>query len=450
MQNNFKKIRLLFLHSLSLSLFALGVPVHADNLLDIYRAAEKNDTQIRAASAEYQAQRQAIPQSRAALLPSISASINETTTTNETLRSDNPLFNVGKKEYDSSGWNVTLNQTIYNHAHYAALKQARANVSKAEADYDAARQTLIIRVAEAYFNILGALDSLEFAETEKKSVAEQLEQTRQRYEVGLIAITDVKESQASYDLAVAQEIQARNALDTRREELRVITNQDAETLKKLNENMLLTPPDPVGIEQWVNTALQQNLSLIASRFSLEAAHKEVSRLHAGHYPSLDLVARKNNNDEAGSTFSNGGSESETTNVSLQLSIPIFSGFGISSRVKQAVFREEAARENLESVERNVTRQTRNSYNTVIADISRVNALKQALISTQAAYEATNAGFEVGTRNSAEVLLALRDTFRAKRDHSQARYDYLLNSLRLKQAAGILNVQDVDALNHWLN
>lgn len=449
MQNNSKNSRLLSSQIVFLFALTFSLSAKTDNLVDIYRAAEKNDTQIRAAYAEYQAQRQAIPQSRAALLPTLQGNFEETHTTSETIESNNPLFGVGKKEYDSSGWNLVLNQTLYNHANYAALKQARATVSRAEADYQLSRQNLIIRVADAYFNTLAALDNLEFAEAEKKSVAEQLEQTKQRYEVGLIAITDVKESQASYDLAVAQEIQARNTLVTRREELRVIADLYPEALQELNEDMPLTTPEPAGIEEWVNTALQQNLSLAATRFSLDAASKEISRLRAGHYPSLDLVARKRNNDEEGSAFSNGGSESETTTVTLQLSVPIFSGFGIRSSVKQAVFREEAARENLESQRRSVIQQTRNSYNTVIADISRVNALKQALISTQAAYEATNAGFEVGTRNSAEVLLALRDTFRAKRDHSQARYDYLLNSLRLKQAAGILTAQDLESINRWL-
>lgn len=422
----------------------------AADLMTFYQLAETHDPQIRRATANYMAEQQAVPQTRSALLPQITGSVSSSHS-----RTDNILID-GVPQPDQDGnrfnWSLDLRQSIYDHAYWQRLKQANAFAAAAEADYTAAKQDLILRVAQAYFNVLAAEDTLEFAEAEKKAVGQQLEQAKQRFEVGLIAITDVKESQAQYDQAVASEIAASNALSANREALWALTNEAPEALSKLKEEIPLLTPEPDAKEEWVDKALTNNLSLLAAQFQSEAAQREISVQRSGHYPSLSLTASHGYNDAENQIFGAltvGESESETTTVGINLSIPIFSGGGVRAQVKEAVYRRDAARENQETVRRQVVQQTRNGYQNVIADISRVKALQQVLISSEAAYRATEAGFEVGTRNAVEVLLSLRNTFSARRDYAQARYDYLLDTLRLKQAAGSLAVDDLQAINRLL-
>lgn len=425
-----------------------GSPLAAD-LMTFYQLAEAHDPRIRAATANYLADQQTVPQTRAALLPQISGTVRSSETT-----SDDVLINGVPQPIEDSNsfsWNLDLSQSIYNHSSWQRLKQANALVAGAEADYIAAQQELILRVAQAYFNVLAAADTLEFAEAEKKAVGQQLEQAKQRFEVGLIAITDVKESQAQYDQAVASEIAARNALSASREALWVLTNKYPEALDKLKEEIPLVTPEPDVKEEWVDKALTNNLSLLAAQFQRQVAQHEISAQRGGHYPSLSVTASHGYTDAENAVFlaTTATREAETTIVGINLNVPIFSGGGIRAQVKEAVYRRDAARENEEAVRRQVVQQTRNAYQNVLADISRVKALQQALISSEAAYRATEAGFEVGTRNAVEVLLSLRNTFSARRDYAQARYDYLLDTLRLKQAAGGLSVSDLQAVNRLL-
>lgn len=424
----------------------------AADLMTFYQLAETHDPRIRQATANYLAEQQAVPQTRSALLPQISGSASSSESSNE----DVVINGVPLPDQDGNvfSWSLDLRQSIYNHAYWQRLKQANAFAAAAEADYTATRQELILRVAQAYFSVLAAEDTLEFAEAEKKAVGQQLEQAKQRFEVGLIAITDVKESQAQYDQAVASEIAARNALSASREALWVLTSEYPEVLSKLKEEIPLLTPEPDVKEEWVDKALTDNLSLLAAQFQTEAAQHEVSVQRSGHYPDLSLTASHGYSDaENQEIFSGapttGTREGQTTTIGINLSVPIFSGGGVRAQVKEAVYRRDAARENQEAVRRTVVQQTRNAYQNVIADISRVKALQQALISSEAAYRATEAGFEVGTRNAVEVLLSLRNTFSARRDYAQARYDYLLDTLRLKQAAGSLTVADLQAVNRLL-
>lgn len=441
---------------LGIMLLAVGgaVPaVFADDLVDVYGLAQRNDAQFRAETASYHADQQLAPQSRAALFPQINAQASAQEATSETLSSDFCQIEpgncgLGETEPETLSWGVELRQSIYDHSEWARLRQANDQAARAEAEYQAARQSLILRTAEAYFNVLAALDNLAFAEAETEAVGQQLEQARQRFEVGLIAITDVKEAQAQYDQAQASEIQAGNQLATSREALFRLTNTDIEALAPLQEKLPLLPPDPQDKQQWVDRALEENLSLIAARLARDAADEEVSAQRGGHLPSLDLVASRSYRDQTGGAFGR-NSEEETTSIGVELTVPIFSGGGTSARVKEALYRHEAARDQLESARRQVIQQTRDAYQNTLADISRVKALQQALESSQAAYEATQAGFEVGTRNSVEVLLSLRNTFRAERDYAQTRYEYLLDTLRLKQAAGNLQAGDLQAINKWL-
>jgi len=261
----------------------------------------------------------------------------------------------------------------------------------------------------------------------------------------LIAITDVHEAQAQYDLTVAQEINADNLLANTRETLQEITGQYEQAPQLLQDEIPLLRPDPADIEQWVSKATEQNLGLKSSQFAQQVASEETNRQRSGHFPTLDIVANRNISN-SNSSF---GSESETDRIALQLNVPLFAGGAVNSRTRQAAYRAEAAKQNLLQTRRSVVRQTRNAYLGVIAEISRVKALNQAVISSAKANEATQAGFEVGTRTIVDVLLSQRELFRAKRDYARSRYDYILNTLRLKQAAGTLNIADIEAINKWL-
>jgi outer membrane protein len=420
------------------------------DLFEVYGLAERHDPELRAAYADFQAIEQQVPQSWANFLPQISGSVSESYIERET------EFVGGSTESDSdsTGFEIRATQSIYNHGYWQRLSQANINAAQAEANYNAARQDLMLRVAAAYFNVLAANDSLAFAESERKSVEQQLEQTKQRFEVGLIAITDVKESQAQYDQAVASEIEAQNTLSTTREALWTIINSYPEKLKPLAVQMPLLLPEPADKQQWVDKALAENLSLIAADFARRSAQQEVDIQRSVHYPTIDVTARHNYSDEEEGFFdptnpSTGPIENTSTSVTLSVNVPIFTGGGTHARVKEAVYRREATRERYEATRRQVTQQTRDAYQSINADISRVTALRQALVSSEAAYEATLAGYEVGTRNSVEVLTALRNVFAAKRDYAQTRYDYVLDLLRLKQAAGNLSMGDLQEINRWL-
>jgi outer membrane protein len=422
----------------------------SSDLIELYGLAERYDPEIRAAYADFRAVEQQVPQNWANLLPQISGTASESYSDGEITVEGLPTREF---DGDSTGFEIRATQTIYNHAYWQRLSQANINAAQAEADYSAARQDLIVRIATAYFNVLAAIDSLAFAEAERKSVEQQLEQTKQRFEVGLIAITDVKESQAQYDQAIAQEIEAQNTLSTTREALWTIVNSYPEQLKTLSEQMPLLQPEPADKQQWVDKALVENLSLIAADFARKSAQQEVDIQRSGHYPTIELSARRNYSEDEETAFGtivqDEATDTTRTTVMLSVNVPIFSGGGTHARVKEAVFRRDATRERYEATRRQVIQRTRDAYQNIAADISRVNALKQALVSSEAAYEATLAGYEVGTRNSVEVLTALRNVFAAKRDYAQTRYNYVLDLLRLKQAAGNLRMADLKEINRWL-
>ena len=422
--------------------------VQAEDLMDVYEIARQNDPQIRAAEAAYQAALEATPQARASLLPQVNLSGQVTDQEQDVSNVDGTGFLQNTTyESDVTGWTLSLNQSIYNHQFWVQLSQAGDTVAQADAELAAARQDLFIRTAVAYFTVLAAEDNLKFAQAEKEAIARQLEQTQRRFEVGLIAITDVKESQAQYDLAVASEIEAINLLDNARESLQVLTGQYLENLDPLGERLELAKPTPMDIDAWEERALEQNLTLQGVRFATERARREIARQRGGHYPTFDLVATYGETSTDGGRF--GTNDSQDTVIGVQANLPIFSGGRTSSLTSQARSLFQQAQENLEQQRREVSRLTRASYLNVLSDISRVKALEQALISTRTAAEATQAGFEVGTRTSVDVLLALRETYRAERDYAGARYTYIQNTLRLKQAAGSLSREDLEAVNAWL-
>lgn len=426
---------------LTASALLLGsASLHAEDLLDVYRMAQQSDPTLRAAEAGNQAAQQGRAQSRAALLPQINASANLT-------QNQRDITGGASSDYESKGYSISLVQSLYHHDYYQQLKVADAGIAQANALYEAARQGLILRAAEAYFNLLAAQDNLATAEATQRAIAQQLRQTQQRFEVGLTAITDVHEAQAGYDGAVAAEIAARNGLDIAREALREITGQEPLAPATLQEAMPLLTPDPADIGQWVEKASTQNLSLIAAEAAARAAAEELNRREAGHYPTLDLVASHGYSDTTDDDPS--GYEVDNTSIGVQLSIPIYSGGRTTAQSREGRALYAQAQESLEAQRRATVREVRSAYLGITAGISQVLARKQALSSAQTALQATQAGFEVGTRTAVEVLNAQQVRYGAQRDYARSRYDYLIASLRLKQAAGSLSEEDLVLVNGWL-
>lgn len=421
--------------------FCLTAPTHAENLLDVYKLAKQNDPTYLAAIAEYNAAKEASPEARAAVRPHIGISASHTQ------YNQNQIFGTTTLDspYHSNGYSLTLTQTIYHKAQFDRIDQADAQVAAAEAKYENAKLDLIVRTAQRYFNVLAASDYLVFAQANKQAIEQQLQQTKQRFEVGLTAITDVHEAKARYDASAASEITARNQLAIRREELRELIHQKPGSLAPLEADTPLLTPEPNDIHQWVKTALKQNLLLLSAEKSMQAAQSGVDIARAGHYPTLDLQANYTNQK------ANGGLNTKTTGttVGLVLNVPLYEGGGIGATSRQAAAQYQQAQELYEQQRRSTELDTRNSYLTVLADISTVRALKQALRSAQIALEATKAGFDVGTRTAVDVLNSQQLVFQAKSNYAKARYGYILETLALKQSAGTLTEADIADINRWL-
>jgi outer membrane protein len=433
--------------SAGLILFACTSAFAADNLLDIYQLAQENDPQFKAAQAAHDAALEAKPQSRALLLPTLSFNAQASRQREDIKSSSSAIFSTDTTYATIKGYSLSLNQPLFNTEYFTQLRQADATVGQADAELSAAEQDLIIRVAQSYFDVLAALDNLEFVRAEKNADERQLEQTKQRFDVGLIAITDVHEAQAAYDLAVAQEIEAENQVSSSREALSELTGQLHKELANLTDKMELISPDPTNIDSWSNTALKQNFSLIAEEFAVKAAREEVKLQRSGHYPTIDITANHGYTDIGGGSL--GARETEDDTIGVELNLPLFSGGAVNSRVRQAIQLLEQAQDNLEQQRRATLRQSRDAYKNTLAAIKRVKAFNQAVISAQSALDATEAGLEVGTRTTVDVLNSRQELFLARQNYARSRYDYLLNTLKLKQAAGILGAADLENINSWI-
>ena len=405
----------------------------AENLLEVFESALESDPEFLAAGADNRAAQEIRPQAQAGLLPG--ASLSFTTQWNERQRLP-----------DSRSDNLTLNveQPIWRRDRHIALDQADSRIARADALYAAARQDLMVRVAERYFGVLEAEDELGFARATLEAFEQQLAQSRQRFEVGLIPITDVEEAKAGFDLSRAQLIAAENALDIAREALRETTGEYRETLAPLTEMPLVTPK-PEDIDKWTEIALDRNPRLLAAKHDTETARREIQRIQAGHSPTLDAVGSIGLNDSGSSP----AGETKRANVGLRLNLPLYSGGSVLSRTRESRHRYRRTLDVLERERRRAQRETRDAYLGVESGISRVRALEQAVRSNRAAAEAVEAGFQVGTRTSVDVLDAQRELFRALRDLAEARYGYVLDVLRLKRAAGALSEDDLRLIAIWL-
>lgn len=443
-------------------LSVLASPAHAMNLLEAYDLAVRSDPDLLKAAADRDVILEQKPQSLSKLLPLVSAKgfvtdINQNSKT---------TFISGQSGVIDSFWNVgitlSMQQPIYHHDYWVQLGQADAKIAQAQAGYAEAEQDLVTRTVKAYLLVLAGEDNLRFATMEKEAIARQLEQAQQRFEVGLIAITDVHEAQAAYDQRVADEIEAQQLLDDKREELREIIGEPVETITPLAEEMPLLSPEPASLDDWSNKALETNPGVIAFGYAVEAARDEIDVQRAGHYPTLDLVSNfsaldssrdssvRNALNEKTGAFRKLGPRSEATEVGLELNIPLFQGGAVNSKTRQAGSRLEAAQQDLDKQRRATVRAVKNAYRGVLSSIERVRALKSAVVSSQSALEAAEAGMEVGTRTMVDVLAEQSKLYRAKSDYAKARYDYVNNGFLLKQGIGALNREDVETANRWMS
>jgi outer membrane protein len=472
-----------FLIVCALSLAAGSAP--AADLLAAYQRALQNDPQLREAEATRLATLEAKPQALSALLPQLTGnakisrerdtgSINSTESlalppcgpaipagapcaaagTPTTVTESFPFS--GRVDTTIHQYTIDLKQSLFRWENWEALKRADSQVAQAEADYQAAQQDLMERVAQRYFDVLGAQDDLEAQQVALVSVNRQLDQAEARYQIGLIAVTDVEEARASHDSTAAAVIAAKRTLASTLELLREIIGDPFDFLARPIEPFETASPDPISEDRWVEMALQQNLSLVSSRLAADIARENVSVARGGHYPTLDLVgsAGKLSNNQLdvnpdGSPAAGTFADERQRSIGIQLTVPIYSGGLVSSQVRQAVYQHRAAKERLERVARQTEHDARDAYLGVISEISRVKALHRAVESNMIALRATESGYEAGTRTAVDVLQSRQQWIQAQTDYSHSRYDYMIDVIKLQQAAGTLSEQSLQRINALL-
>jgi outer membrane protein len=426
---------------LTLSL-SLCNPSYAHNLSDVYNLALANDPHLKAVKATQQAVDESKSQSVAQFLPNISST---GTASRQHINNDNPNSFLKTQSYWNNSLSFDLNQPIFHWDHWVKLSQSDNQIAQAEAEYKAELQNLMTKTTEAYFNLLLAQDNLGFAEAEKQSVYRQWEQSKRLFANHLIAITDVYEGQAGYEQALANEIDAANKVDAAKEALKEIIGEHDVRPDRLLENFSLLKPEPEDLSIWGKTAEASNFNVIAAVNQTEITRKSIELQRNGHYPSLDLVGSYTLSD-VGSNF---GIQGDRQSIGLQLNVPLFAGGSVNSKIQQAAYQYEAAKENLNAIKRAVNRQVKDAYRGIITSIKHIVALQTSVQSAEKALQSTSVGFEEGTRTMVDVLNEQSKLFQVKRQYAHARYDYFINSIKLKQAASNLEQNDLEHINKIL-
>jgi len=421
------------------------------DLVSVYQEAVLNNADLAAARADYGARREVVPQARAGLLPNLSGGAEVLSTRTKV---DQPAYIANRS---GNTWSATLSQPIFRADRWFQLQAAEAVNEQAALELSATEQNLILQTAERYFAVLRAQDNLASTKAEEAAFKRQLDQSNGRFDVGLTDKTDVLQAQASYDTARANRILAERQVQDAFQALVTLTNRDYLALQGVVHSLPVSVPTPNDAQAWVDTAARQNLTLLATNHAVDAAEETVRQRKAGHAPTVDAVARyqKGDNDNLG--FSNPsplpgvtyGGDVEQTSIGLQVNIPIYSGGLTSSQVREAYQRLVQAEQQREGQRRQVVENTRNLHRAVNTDVEQVKARKQSIISNQSAVEATEIGYQVGTRNIVDVLDAQRQLYASVRDYNNSRYDYILDNLRLKQAAGTLSPRDLQELSGFL-
>lgn len=440
---------------------------YGDDLVSILRLALENDPTLRQAEANYRENREGMVQSRASLLPSVGFGGSTSRLTSgptdsvyvnipdpvsgQSIRTRVAEDHSFRPGLNNHGWGMNLTQSVLNLANWYNFQSAKARDKAAAVNLAAQEQDLIMRVATAYFDVLRAIDTLETNVQEEEAALRSLEQTRQREEVGLVAITDVFDSQAAYDLAQNTTILQQDILQSRYEALAAITGQPHPSIEVLREDFPILEVDG-SLNDWENEAERSSLAIAAAEYNLEASRKNLKARKSDHLPTIDFSGGWNHNVTApivSQGIQIGGGAFDRTSLALSLSIPIYSGGAVSSRKRAAEYNVISAQESLNLTERQLTQNIRNAYRRVNTDVLVIAQRQQSITSAQSALDATELGAEVGTRNIVEVLRARENLYRALRQYADARYNYVLDSLILRQVAGILTPQDIIDLNEWL-
>jgi outer membrane protein len=445
--------------SLALAISLASQTLYADTLRDVYDAAVQNDPVIKAQQAEFRAAQETRNIARSQLLPQVGGQYAVGNTEVESsggepirLSTDPnipPIDLSSDSDVDTKTTTLSLTQSIFDLNKWFKFKSGTAVSEQAKAKFADDQQELIVRSAETYFNVLRSQDNLASSKSEEAAIQRQLEQTKQRFDVGLIAITDVHEAQAANDLARVARLADEGQLNIAFESLTVLTGRVNSGLWQLAETYPITNPTPATVNEWVDAAVKNNYSLKAAHSGTRAAHEDAQAAKAQHYPTVDGSYSWQDQELDGDLSAFSADETKTKMWAVTLKVPIFAGGGISAQRRQAYERYNATRDNEDTALRNTIATTRSLHIAVTTDVLRVSAYKQSITSAQSALDATRAGYEVGTRNVVDVLNAQRTLFRARRDYANARYDFVINQLKLKKQAGSLSPQDIYDLNKWL-
>jgi outer membrane protein len=424
----------------------LAFSAHAADLIGVYRDALASDPVYQAARAQYQANVERLPQARAGYLPLITGSAGS-------YRNYNERDGTDDLDYSTRGYNLTLSQPLFRMQNWIAISQAEKLVVQAEATLTTAGQDLILRVAQAYFDVLLAQDNVALSDAQKRAISEQLAQAKRNFEVGTATIVDTLEAQARYDQAVAKEVLDANDLEVKKRALQQLIGKYPEALKPLGNMLELPRPKPDSIDEWVKAASDSSLAILVAKAAYEIAAQEVDRAKAGHYPTVDLNATYNYNRNPASSlgeFATGSSITQkNAQVGVLLSVPIFAGGGTQSRVREALAIRDRSQQDLENTQRTVAQSVRQYFLSVTNGIALVRALEQALASTQSQLDSSILGRDVGVRTSVDVLNAQQAVFQTRRDLQQARYAFILNSFRLRAATGTLSEADLELASRAL-
>ncbi len=426
----------------------VGMPARGADLLEIFRVAQGADAVYNSARAAWAAAQEKLPQGRSGLLPSVNASAS-TQYNDRSINFRDPAAVDSNSRFNSTAFSLSITQPIYRRQNIVVYEQAKTQLEQADATLAQAAQDLITRVAQAYLDVLLAQDNVALAGAQKTAIAEQLQQAKISFEVGTATITDTHEAQARYDLSVSQEIAARNDLEIKTRALDQLIGRATPALAPLSPALKLISPEPAAMDKWVEEARANSHQVRSAQANATLAGQEVERNRAGHYPTLDAFARWSDDRSGAGTFGGSGTDINSRVIGLQLAVPIYQGGLVTSRVREALANEDRARHDLENARRTAELNTRQNYLGVTSGIAQVKALEAALTSSQSALDSSRLGREVGVRTQVDVLNAQQQLFSARRDLAQAKYNYILSTLKLKAAVGRLAEEDLAAVSAWL-
>ena len=430
-----------------LCMAVIGLPSQAEDLLSIYTSARSNDPAYLMGLHQHGASSEVVTQARAGLLPTVSLSVSHSETSQDIISSDNTVFQKGSDDFPTDNYYLSLTQSIYSYENWKRFGKAKQELKRVDAELEAVEQDLLLRVAERYFAVLAVQEDYTAIKSEKTSVGEHLRLIEAKRKSGQVRRTDLLDAQARFMQTLSRELEIKSRLKDSVEMLKELTGELAGSLVTLGE-MDLKAPDPKDPKSWFEQAVESNPEIKIRRHAMSAAEEEIKLRKGGHYPTLDLEVTIGNEEKDGTLFG-GGSDIDEEIIAVNFNLPIYSGGIVSSRVREAVALHSRTKDELELEFRAVQRQTYSTYDGVLTDISKIEALKRSVEAYELGVEAKSIGFDSGLTNSLTVLDAERDLFFARSEYARARYGYILNGLRLKRAVGVLSATDLELINRYL-